>query len=235
MEINIGAVNGTPSSVPGDFLLDPLISNFPFLQFSSSDYTSLVSTNGQKVGRTGKNDTFFPMAFPHRSSIDSDYVNQLIQLGILDDELAKDVALVDFTRPIFSDDRCGLLDSVPSIPVAELTAAKLKEGLLANLASASAGSPEAELKKNLEATGGHDTVVQTFTDACTARPQKDMLTDILKVMSVARDQARQLQVMEFPETMPDDSQSLAGGSRLDPNTCTLTSTFVPANAPTGGS
>ena len=234
-EINIGAVNGTPSSVPADFLLDPLVSNFPFLQFASADYTSLVSSNGQKVGRTGKPDTFFPMAFPHRSSIDSDYVNQLIQLGILDDELAKDVVLVDFTRPIFSDDRCGLLDAVPSIPVAELTAAKLKEGLLANLASASEGSPEAELKKNLEATGGHDTVVQAYTDACAARPQKDMLTDVLKVMAVARDQARKLQVMEFPETMPDDSQSLAATSRLDPNTCTLATGFVPASAPSGGS
>ncbi|HEU5058316.1 MAG TPA: hypothetical protein VFU21_17410 [Kofleriaceae bacterium] len=231
-EINIGAVNGTPSSVPADFLLDPLINNFPFLQFSSADYASLVSSNGQKVGRTGKTDTFFPMAFPHRSSIDSDYVNQLIQLGILDEELAKDVVLVDFTRPIFSDERCGLLDAVPSIPVAELTAAKLKEGLLANLSSASEGSPEAELKKNLEATGGHDTAVQAFTDACAARPQKDMLTDVLKVMSAARDRARTLQVMEFPETMPDDNQSIAAASRLDPNTCTLASGFVPAG---GGS
>lgn len=229
-EINIGAVNGTPSSVPGDLLLDPLINNFPFLQFSSTDYTSLVSSNSQKVGRTGKSDTFFPMAFPHRASIDSDYVNQLVQLGILDDELAKDVVLVDFTRPIFSDDRCGLLESVPSIPVADLTAAKLKEGLLANLASAADGSPEAELKKNLEATGGHDAVVKTFTDACAARPQKDMLTDILKVLSLLRDTARTRQVMEFPETMPDDNLSVPAGTRLDPTTCTLTTSFVPAGS-----
>ena len=51
-------------------------------------------------------------------------------------------------------------------------------------------------------------------------------------MGCGRDQARQLQVMEFPETMPDDNQSLAGGSRLDPNTCTLASGFVAAG---GGS
>jgi len=225
-EFNIGSNNGTPSSVPGDMLLDPLINNFASLSFSSADYTAAVSANSQRVGATGKSDTFFPMAFPHRSSIDSDYVQQLIQLGILDDELAKDVVLVDFTRPIFSDDRCALLDSVPSIPVAELTAAKLKEGLLANLGSAPAGSPQAELKKNLEATGGQDTVVQKFTDACAARPQKDFLTDILRVLSLLRDTARTRQVMEFAETMPDDNLRVSAGTRLDPNTCTLTTSFV---------
>ena len=234
-EFNIGSVNGTPSSVPNDMLLDPLINNFASIQFPSADYTALVGSNSQKVGRTGKPDTFFPMAFPHRASIDSDYVNQLIQLGILDDELAKDVLLVDFTRPIFSDDRCDLLDSVPSIPVAELTAAKLKEGLLANLGSAPAGSAQAELKKNLEATGGQDAVVQAFTDACVARPQHDMLVDILKVLSLLRDTARTRQVMEFSETMPDDNQSVPAGTRLDPNTCTLTTSFVAAGAPSGGS
>jgi hypothetical protein len=230
-EIQIGSGGpGDVSSVPGDLLLDPVLNNFPFLSFENADYKALLTANGQEVPGTGKADTFFPFAFPHRSSIDADYVQQLIAKRVVSQEFVKDVLSVDFTRPIFSEDRCALLDLVPSIPSSSLSGKALTEGMIASIGTPAAGSPAAELLAQFKASGGWESRVQTFTDACAARPQNELLADILKVTSLLRDQARERQVIEFEETMPDDDQSVAAGTRLHPVTCTITSDFVPVRA-----
>jgi len=233
-EIQIGSGGpGDVSSVPGELMLDPVLNNFAFLPFATTDYKDLIAANGQEVAGTGKSDTFFPFAFPHRSSIDADYVQQLISKRVVSQEFVKDVLSVDFTRPIFSEDRCSLLDFVPSIPSSSLSGKALTEGMTANIGTPAAGSPAAELLAQFKASGGWESRVQTFTDACAARPQKDLLTDILKVTSLLRDQARERQVIEFEESMPDDNQSVSAGTRLHPVTCTITSEFVPVRAAGG--
>ena len=230
-EINIASGGpGTVSSINTNLFMDQRLSNFAFFQVASADYDELIAANGQNVDGTDKKDTFFPMPFAERSSIDTDYVQQLIDAEMITEEFAKDIAMVDFTRPVFSEERCALLDLVPSIPASEIKATKLKDGILANIGTPSAGSPEAELAANLKKQGGQDTVVQAFTDACTARAPKEFLADVLKVASVNRDLARDRQVMEFPESMPDDNLGLDQGTRLDPKTCTLTTSFVSASA-----
>ena len=230
-EIQIGSGGpGSVSSVPGDLLLDPVLNNFPFLAFDNADYQALIAENGQEVRGTGKPDTFFPFAFPHRASIDADYVQQLISKRVVSQEFVKDVLSVDFTRPIFSEDRCSLLELVPSIPSGSLSGKALTEGMLANIGTPQAGSPAAELKAQLEASGGWESRVSTFTSACEARPPRELLADVLKVTSLLRDQARELQIMEFAESMPDDDQSLAAGTRLHPVTCAITTEFVPVRA-----
>ena len=50
--------------------------------------------------------------------------------------------------------------------------------------------------------------------------------DVMKVNSLWRDQPRQLQVVELAETLPIDDLRVPVGTRLDPRTCTLTSSFV---------
>ena len=226
-EFNIGSHNGL-SSISSTMLLDPIFSSFASVSIQKADYDDLIAKNGQEVGSTGKTDTFFPLTFPQRSTIDQDYVNQLISAGIIDQEFARDVALVNFTRPVFSDDRCSLLDMTPSIPVADLNPDSLKQGFLDALGTPEPGTAAAVFKQNLEATGGHDAVVKTFTDACAARPSKDFLADELAVVSLMRDTARERPIMEFPETMPEDNQNVAPGTRLDPVSCTVTTEFVPA-------
>jgi hypothetical protein len=230
-EIQIGSGGpGDVSSVPGDLLLDPVLNNFPFLGFDNADYKALIAENGQEVPGTGKPDTFFPFAFPHRASIDADYVQQLISKRVVSQEFVKDVLSVDFTRPIFSDDRCGLLEHVPSIASSSLSGKALTDGMLAEIGTPPAGSPEAELVALFKSSGGWETRVSTFTAACEARPQKELLADILKVASLLRDQARELQVIEFEQSMPDDDQSVSAGTRLHPVTCAITTDFVPVRA-----
>jgi hypothetical protein len=230
-EINIASGGpGSISSINTNLFIDQRVSNFSFFQVASADYDELIAANGQNVDGTDKKDTFFPMPFAERSSSDTDYVQQLIDAGMITEEFAKDVAMVDFTRPVFSEERCALLDLVPSIAASEINATRLKEGMLANIGTPAAGSPEADLAAAFAKQGGQDTIVQAFTDACTARAPKEFLGDVLKVASVNRDLARARQVMEFPESMPDDDLGLDEATRLDPKTCTLTTSFVAASA-----
>ena len=77
----------------------------------------------------------------------------------------KDVLLVDFTRPIFSDDRCELLEFAPVLASADQTPENLKLGFLQNLGNPPAGTPAAELKNNLLTEGAHDVAVDAFTAA----------------------------------------------------------------------
>jgi hypothetical protein len=230
-EINIASTGpGSLSSIPTNLFIDQRVSNFTFFPVTTADYDELIAANGQMVDGTDKRDTFFPFPFAERSSIDTDYVQQLIDAEMITEEFAKDVAMVDFTRPVFSEDRCALLDLVPSIPAAEIKATKLKDGILANMGTPAAGSPAAELKANLSKQGGQDTLVTAFTDKCTARTPKDFLADVVQIASLNRDQARDRQVMEFPESMPDDNLDIDAGTRLDPATCELTTEFVAVSA-----
>lgn len=136
---------------------------------------------------------------------------------------------VDFTRPIFSTDRCGLLDFAPMLEETELTAEKVRGGFVAKLRAAApaAGTPGAQLLALLEnAADTHATKVQAFFDTCAARDKKELLADVMKVNALRRDEVRELMVMEFSETLPFDDQRVASGTRLDPKTCRLTTSFV---------
>jgi hypothetical protein len=221
--------------IPFDVLLDPAINNdFGGIAIEFSDYDAQIKANGQKLGGVpGAVDTVFDLVFPERAHADMDYVDKLIDAGILDQELARDILAVDFTRPIFSDDRCGLLDKVPSIPASELTAATLRQALELAVADAAPGTPAGDLKHNLSTDRGHGKRVRQFIAACRARSSSEFLADALRFISLLRDQARALPVMEFPQTMPDDDLTVAAGSRLDPATCELTEGFV--SAPIEGS
>src|SRR5207244_4951149 len=91
-EINIASNGpGSVSSIPTSLLMDDRISS-GFFSVNSADYTELITANGQTVEGTGKSDTFFPFAYAERSSIDTDYVQQLIDAGMITEEFAKDVA-----------------------------------------------------------------------------------------------------------------------------------------------
>src|SRR5262245_29756972 len=103
--------------------LDPRLSSSTSFSDQHADYDKAIADNVQKVA--GKKDTFFPWAFAGRSSIDTDYIQQLIDAGMITEEFARDVALVDFTRPVFSEERCALLAHVPLLATVSITATKL--------------------------------------------------------------------------------------------------------------
>jgi hypothetical protein len=209
----------------------------------TSVYSAAIKASKQKIiGNSGtqlKNksgklvvDTTFAFAYPVVSREDQTYIDKLKELNVIDDDFVQDVLSIDMTRPLFSQDRCALLDSAPTIAKLTTTTGKavkdlpkkIREGFAANLASASAGSPGAQLAASLAVTddaAAHGKAVTDFFAACSARTKADFMADALKAVSSRRDQVRELPVMEFPATLPMDSLKIGPEKRLDPTTCVL--------------
>jgi hypothetical protein len=225
-----GGTDGSPmEGVPFDSMLDPHLRLFGFISTDPADYDAAIKANGQFVeGVDGAVDTVIDYVFPERANIDNEFVDELKAAGIVDDEFVKDVLLIDFTRPLFSKDRCDLLKYTPALTNDLLNPEALRDGFISNLEAAGveAGTPDGDLLANLKATGGQDRIVTAFTAACSALPGSEFLRNALTVTSLNRDLARARPVIEAPATMPDDNLEVAQGTRLDPVTCQLTTRYV---------
>jgi hypothetical protein len=102
------------SSFPADFFVDPAWGRATDVPFDPMTYQTTLQMIGSRIeGIGGPIDTFFGFTYPTRAIADVDYVDRLVQRGIIDEELALDVLSIDFTRPVFSEDRCELLELVP--------------------------------------------------------------------------------------------------------------------------
>lgn len=214
--------------IPFDSLLDPQLKGFGSISVEFDDYDAAIKANGQRVqGIPNAIDTVFDYTFVERSHIDNDYVDKLEAAGIIDEEFVKDVLMVDFTRPIFSDERCDLLEFSPVLASADLTPDAVRDGFLATLGNPTAGTPEAELKNNLLTDAGSDELVKVFTDACEALGSAPLMQNALQITSLNRATAANLHAFEFPQTMPTDNLSVAAGSRLSPIDCNIVTEFVP--------
>jgi hypothetical protein len=222
------------SRIPADFFADPQWGLFDSVSIASEVYEQAIKDSGQEVRGNGGAlrdrdgnpaiDTIFDFAFPERAFADNDFVEKLKDAGIVDEDFVRDVLAVDFTRPIFSDDRCGLLEFAPDLDPADRTAEKIRRGFIDNLSGQSAGSPGAQLLASLENTGDsaeHEAAVKAWLTACKARPQAEMMADVLKIASLWRNKARELPLFEFAAAMPFDDLSVAADAHFDPATCVV--------------
>jgi hypothetical protein len=131
--------------------------------------------------------------YPKRGNLDESYTNALLRAKLVDEELVSDVLDVDFTRPIFSGARCGILESLAGKTTdldAQLAAwanepdATKKAALTAAVAAAipqtltsalqgSTKTGDVKLVANLtdpKATAeAHKDEAENFIDACNAR------------------------------------------------------------------
>jgi hypothetical protein len=232
LDINLGSATtrADVSTLPAKSLLDVHVGS-DSLPISSNDYKTQIVTNGQVIeGVPGKKDTEFPYTYVMTSVISSDYLEKLAESGIIDEDLAIDILMVDFTRPVFSSDRCDLLSKLPNIPAVDLTPDKIRAALVQSLGTAAAGTPAAELVASLNNktdAAAHIARVKTFTDACTALGSKKLVANALTIASMNRTIARGMPILEFQETVASDNLSVPAGTRLDPKTCALTTKFVP--------
>ncbi len=238
LDLNLQSGQGTAQS---DFFVDPIWNVFDSV--SLTDYDAQIAANKQVIidSTTGKAfkkkdgkaivDTFFKFTYPERSTLDLSYVQQLISKNIIDDDFAKDVLFIDFTRPIFSKTRCDLLEFAPQLEASKMTPAAIQEGFKKNL-TGKAGAA-AELLKHVSAptdAQAHQTAVQTYMQACTKRPGKDMTADVLAYASHLRNAIRGVTskpegqggegIIEFSETLATDSVPNSNKA-FDPVTCTL--------------
>jgi hypothetical protein len=245
LDINLQSAQGIDFFALGSLILDPNFggsADVPDLK--EADYTALVKQFNQRVvdkdgkqlkGKDGKPivDTLFKFTFPERSDIDFRYGLELIKAKVIDEDFARDVVHVDFTRPIFSGARCGLLKFAPKLSAAEMTPAKIRAGFIASLKGATELAAK-QLLANLQAKDdqlAHQADVDAFLKKCKeARPPKALMADLMTYASHLRRAARAntsagggqagQSIIEFSETMvvddiPDTDKA------LDPATCTL--------------
>jgi hypothetical protein len=147
----------------------------------------------------------------------------------------KDVLDVDFTRPIFSPARCGLLAFAPSGDVTQMTPTQITDKFIAALKSKGAdqadptSDPAAKLLANLtnkDDASSHAGEASAFVQACADRKDA-FLGDALKRLAHLRQAARLLQtdtkrdgtlgIIDFAETLPTDTLGDPAGA-WDPGT-----------------
>jgi hypothetical protein len=221
------------SSINADFLVDPHLKGFASVPVNEADYQALLVEFNQRMedqrgplkeGDAVLRDTVFRFPYIERAHADNDYVDKLKEAGILDDDLMFDVLVTDFTRPVFSQSRCDLLEFAPE-GLTELTAQSLRDGFIAKLQGNGEGdAASAELLARLQDTADlqkNKDKVEAFFTACKARPQKDFLRDALQIAFHGRDKARELPVFENHEVLPVADHNITDDNRLNPETCVL--------------
>jgi hypothetical protein len=132
-EFNIGtaskAVGEGVRFVPASALVDDTFDTGAFglqINVEPTTYEAAIAASNQRVVRGGETlvgpdgapvvDTHFKLPFIRRARSDQQFVERLVEIGVIDRDFALDVLAVDFTRPVFSDARCGLLAHAPKIP-----------------------------------------------------------------------------------------------------------------------
>ena len=244
VQVNVASAN-SKSRIGPRFLFDSQLASLAggntaaTVTLTSSHYDRIIDAIGQVVPGTDKADVVAAMTFIERSLEDQDYVEQLIEAGIIDAGFRDDVLMVDFTRPTLSDERCDLLQFAPDLEPDDRTAEKIRDGFIANLADADEDSAAGQLKKHLEARAAgeaadHATTLKTFVTACKARQSSETVTagdgtvsafhaDVMKLRALHRklvfrdgvldsaDGSAQhpFKVFEFPDTLPEDEISVS--------------------------
>jgi len=95
-------------------LVDSEVGSGGFLSGDNAIYETLKKEVGQKInGQPAKiTDTANAFTYPSRGQIDTSYSRALQAAKLVDAEFASDVLNIDFTRPIFSGQRCSLINTI---------------------------------------------------------------------------------------------------------------------------
>ena len=95
-------------------MVDSEIGANGFLQGDNAVYETLKKEVGQRIAGQAATitDTASAFTYPSRGQIDISYSRALQTAKLIDAEFVSDVRNVDFTRPIFSGQRCALLSTI---------------------------------------------------------------------------------------------------------------------------
>ena len=99
--------------IPSAFFADPRLGAVD-ISVQRQHYDAALLELGSRLPRTpGRADADHAWLAPVKAQSDMVAVEALIERGIVDKEFVADVLAVDFTNPVFSKTRCGLLKVVP--------------------------------------------------------------------------------------------------------------------------
>jgi hypothetical protein len=251
MQVNLNNSGGS-SSIPSMLFSTTRsgLSGISGKSFSQAELDAgLTAINSSVDGVSGRELTT-PFMVVERSHEDESYLNELVELKVLDQQLIADVLMVDFTRPTLSDDRCGLLSFVPDLAPADRKAAKIRDAIIKELEKEepAANSPGAQLLAHLKASKAgtpkdHDKTINELGAKCEARTAATMVRDALKLRSLQRavvfggdgkaDDAsgagvHPYLVFEFEGTMPTDDVRITSNAAADSvDTVRLTARWNP--------
>ncbi len=237
VEVNVQtSFSQSISSISNDFFFDPMLSSKTGqrlrVSMANQVYQDVIS-EGQVIPRLTNGTTLSPLdapfvnvpgfgiidtagafMFPERSGADQSYVRALENAEIIDDTLIRAVLGVDFTRPIFSETRCGVLaeldltweDLGGTITDETTVRTAIQSKLEALKADGSLSEGGVELLDNLGDVGAVATRMEAFSSACESRGSADqeaLMTDILHVANVMREKAYDLPIYQLiPSSMP---------------------------------
>jgi hypothetical protein len=97
--------------IPSGFFVDPRLGESA-ISIARANYDQAVKQHGLQLP-PNRTDADHPWLTPVKANSDMMMVNGLVEMGVIDDEFVADVLAVDFTNPLFSTARCGLLPLVP--------------------------------------------------------------------------------------------------------------------------
>ncbi len=230
-------------TIPPDFWLDPHHGG-EHIQMPSSKYHQAIEDSGQSVdgieapedfidGYPAHVDTTPRGAFLERAASDVEYVDALDDL--IGRFFITAVLFIDFTQPIFSEKRCGLLEYLPTgIDIKNLgpddtdftTYAKIEEGFVKNLKAATNNPSADELVELFELSTteldnkSRDEIL-AFQVACDNRDKKEMMDDVARLLSFHRNKARTMGIFQQPSKLPTDMLNEQSLLTLDPVTCKI--------------
>lgn len=234
----------------------------PRINSSNDTYQKILEDRGSRVetaklGAPSFKETVGGFTFLHRARIDEDYIRRLDDRGILDSELVNDIRLIDFTRSLYSDERCGLIEIAAAVdPKAVDDGAKgISDAMIEVLQGKGSLSPaERDLLANLEQAGTDpDALLEPFNEACDSRSGRgdsdDLLADYLEYAAQVRKRAASRDAGEgfgdpsfmqfrFPGvagfSFPVDDMPVIEGFRFHPQTCEATTEYVALTDGQGG-
>jgi hypothetical protein len=159
--------------------------------------------------------------------IDTTYAELLVEKKIISQKLVDAIRRVDVTRPIFSDDRCSLVRSLPSVDIAKRGAASRIDAAVIKALEEKQGrsAAETELLRNLRepdtAAGARlDAFFQKCADRAKTEPDA-LALDLGKVISSHRNAIRARRIAEAAELLPFDVHDAPPGKRLRLEDCKL--------------
>ena len=99
--------------IPSAFFVDPRLGNTD-IAIARQHYDAALKTLRSRLPETpGRADADHGWLTPVKAQSDIVAVDALVEQSIVDREFVADVLAVDFTNPVFSSTRCGLLKLVP--------------------------------------------------------------------------------------------------------------------------
>lgn len=224
------------------------------IRSSNEEYQRILDERGshlltEALGAPRFKETVGGFTFMHRARIDEEYIDSLVNQGIIDSELVTDIRLIDFTRSLYSEERCDLLSIAEKVSAdaVEGGGEKIRDGMIEVLSAQDSLSPaENDLLTLLqEENTDSSRFVTPFVDACDSRTGRgdtgDMLEDYLEYEAQVRKRAADREAGEpgddpsfmqfrFPGvngfTMPIDDQPTQAGFRFHPQTCETTTDYV---------